>query len=805
MYATLFSIWSQTLLRRAYLLSLLVSPLLLTAQSVLLTGKVTDDLGQPLAGVSVSVVSLRVGTYTDQAGAYQLTLDMGRAAQVELIASYTGYPVFRTLVVADGPAERPLDIQLTAMGFQQDEVVISQSRGIQQSQADLTGSIDVIKSQSIDLQAVASADKVINQVPGVDNQDGQISIRGSSGYAYGVGSRVMLTLDGLPLLSASSSSASLDLIPVDNISQIEVLKGASSVLYGSSALGGVISVIMADPQEKPRTSIRLRAGQYGRPYNPALDWDGDANAQLGSIHIFHSRKIGPVDFTLQSNTLRETGYRQGASSTELRNLVILKYRPKPLPGLTLGLNASLSVDSSGSILYWRGYFPDTVLVQGVPVVSGGALTPTLAAGGFRRQLNTELAIDPSVKYLTKSGHLFWYRGRYLRSDNRNNTNQESQNFIFYNDFLYQTTLFKKVNWVSGISATFSGIQGDSLFGGSYVFNGDTIQSTGGHTGNSVGVYTQLDGKFGRLNTSLGLRYETVQFDGASREDQPILRAGLNYKLAEGLNVRASFGQAFRVPSVAERFANTSGGGVVVEPNPNIRSERGYSLEVAIRQGYARVSPGLKVKAYLDLAGFMMRFEDMVEFGISKRQLFPLDIRFASTNISNARLTGVELTGYVLADWGKWFASFNGGVTWLDPINLNAVPDSLQLDLVTYPSDILNASKQDIPRILKYRSTWTVRATPTIGYGPVTLAGNFRYKSFIETIDQYLYLVVSDLAYFRSKYPKGDPVLDMTASVDFLKRHRVSLTVDNVFNREYLIVPGFLGPQRTFILQYQIKF
>lgn len=775
--------------------------------SLNIIGTVTDaSTGEPLIGATISVPKTGTGAYAGDGGKYELKVSSATGTEIEVQYSYSGYEA-QTIILPVNGTSVTRDIALVSKNVTADEVVITATKGIAQSQSEVTVSLEVVKPLAIDLQATPSVDKAISQIPGVDNQDGQINIRGSSGYAYGVGSRVMVTLDGLPLITGDAGSANLDLIPVDNLSQIEVMKGASSVLYGSSALGGVINVVTADPTETPRTSIRFRYGMYDSPANKALDWDGDKNAWSASTHIFHSRRIGNLDLTLQSNFIKETGYRQSTDTEEYRNLLMLKYRPKNISGLTLGLNASVSVDSSGQILYWRGYYPDTTEVGGQTVVSGGALTPTLDAGGLRKQRSVVIGVDPVVKYLTPNGkNLFWYRGRFLRNANQNNTNQSNQSYIVYNDFLYQRTLLKNISWVTGATLTYSSIQGDSLYGGTYIFNGDTIVSEGGHNGNSLGLYTQLDGKFGRLNTSLGFRYETVQIDNNARESQPIMRIGLNYKLWDGGNIRTSFGQAFRVPSVAERFANTTGGGVVIEPNPSIQSERGYSAEVGFRQGFLSSSPDFVLKGYLDLAGFVMNYDNMVEFGITKRQIFPVqDIRFSTINVANARMAGIELTSMVSANWKKWFVNFNGGVVYLDPRDLDAAPPDSLLDLVNVPSDIINEAKRDQPEFLKYRSRWTVRASTSVGYGPVSLTGNIRYKSFIPNIDQYLFLVIEDLNDFRVNHPNGDFVLDMILAVDITKKSKLSLTVDNILNSEYLIIPGLLAPQRKFTLQYMIRF
>ena len=784
-------------------LSLMVGCLLVLAGQLaaqapqVLTGHIYDlATGEALVGAAVALPAFGQGTFAKEEGAYRIEVPEGRVVSVRV--SFTGYQAQTVEVALTGP-ETTLDISLSPQDFTTNDVVITATKGFGQKQSDVTVSISVVKPQSIDLQATPNISRVINQIPGVDNQDGQINIRGSSGYAYGVGSRVMVTLDGLPLLTGDAGTATLDLIPVDNISQVEVMKGASSVLYGSAALGGVINVITADPEPTPKTRIRVRGGFYGTPANEALDWDGNKHAWFASTHIFHTRQVGALDLTLQTDLIKETGYRQGTDTERFRGLLMTKYRPKTIPGLTLGFNVSGRVDSSGSMLYWRSYFPDTTEVNGEQVVTGGALTPTLDNGGYRRQLSSYLAIDPVAKYLTKGGNLFWYRGRILRNSNLNNTGQSNQNWISYNDFLYQTTLAGKINWVTGATYSYAVANGDSIYGGR-------------HPGNAFGVYTQLDGKFGRLTTSLGLRYETVRIDTLPRESRPIVRAGANLELWPGANARASFGQAFRVPTVAERFANTTGGGIFIEPNPTIRSESGYSLEAAFRQGYQVGAGKTKASGYLDVALFRMDYNDMVEFGTTG--FTASGATFTSVNVSRARIDGIELTTLNQAQLGKFNVALSGGITWTDPQNLNAVDSANQINLAQYeyPRQLINAiidltnpELQDQPAVLKYRPRRLLRVSSSVGYGRVGLTGNLRYRSFIESVDQYLFVVVNDLAAFRDLHPNGDWVLDLIAAWEIDASSQLSLTVDNVTNTEYLVVPGYLAPQRSFTLQYLRRF
>lgn len=775
-------------------LSFLLYTLPTFSQSFQVEGTLTDNTtDEPLAGASVRIPALKQGTFTGENGKFSFEIPSYEQENISLVFSYAGYESMeKSFSTGDGDLIG-LNFGLSPVSFSTDDVVITASKGLEQRQSDVTNSIAVIKQEAINLQAVPDIERVITQIPGVDNLDGQVNIRGSSGYAFGTGSRVMVMLNGLPMLSAEGGSAQLELLPVDNISRIEVLKGASSVLYGSGAMGGVINVITQEPTEKPKTSIRLRAGVFDQPADERLDWDGDASAYQYSAHIFHSRKIGDFNLSLHTDLIKNSGHRQGTDKEQYRGYFMGSYKPKAVPGLEIGLNFSALVDSGGAMLYWASYLPDTVNGES----RGGALTPTSDPAGYRLDFDRKFAIDPMVKYLSPNGNLFWYRARHLNNINENNTGQSNNNLLSFHDFLFQTTLAGKINWVSGASYQYSRASADSLFSGK-------------KTGNSFGVYTQFDAKFGKLNTSLGFRLETVQIDTLERETEPIFRAGLNYEIRPGTNVRASFGQAFRVPTVAERFTSTTGGGVLISPNPDIRSETGYSWEVGLRQGFQSGTGKNKWLGYLDAAFFFMRFEDMVEFGVDTVGA-NLSVFFSSVNLANARIPGFEITTQNSVQFDKWKFLFSGGVTWIEPEDLDAVPTEQQLNLSDVEEnpirllDILNPDLRDQPTFLKYRNKFTTRLSATVSYDKWALSSNFRDRSFSRNIDQYLFVVIPGLKEFRDTHPNGDTIWDFILSYNLSSKQTLSLNIDNAFNEEYLVIPGFLAEQRKFSIQYAIRF
>lgn len=816
-------------------------------QTIKISGRVSNKIDtKALLGVTVSMPDDGVGSESDAEGNYSFEFEKKGRSSVKILAEMVDYVSSEIEVPLGASTDVKLDITLLPTTFTANDVVISATKGsADQQQKDVTVSIAVVKQRAIDLQATTNVDKVITQVPGVDNLDGQINIRGSSGYAYGIGSRVMILLDGLPLLSGDAGSPELGMVPVDNVAQVEVMKGASSVMYGSGALGGVVNIITGDAGDKPRTSIRLRGGFFDHPANRDLDWDGTSAAYNASAHIFHQRKIGDLSLTAQTDFIKESGYRKGTDKEELRAILHARYQPKKVPGLTIGLNTTYRSDSSGAAVFYDRYYPTKIqVIKGTDTtyqLTGGGLTPNTGAGVYRKQLNTRLALDPTIKYLSPSGkHLYWYRGRFLKNVNNTNTGQSSSSYVAYNDFLYQTSMLKdKVKWVTGSTITYAYTASPELYLGTY-------------NQNFLGVYSQLDGKFGRLNASLGGRIESVKTNvveianeaGLSQEQKtslannrpiiekrntrPIFRAGLNYELARATNIRASFGQAFRVPSIAEYFASVGAGGVTITPNlfkknsdKVVRPEYGYSAEIGLRQGYQfGTQASGQWRGYLDVAGFTMRYNGMMEFGLDTLTIDLATLSntayFSTRNVSDARITGVEITTMNTYTAKNFQFNLSGGLTYIVPTNLNAVDSAKQIDLSFFNTSKYNlndvikmldetSKKVDGPKELKYRTRTLVRLSTGINYKKFGFATNYRYRSFMKSIDQYFYLILGDLNDFRARHPNGEHVFDFIFSYDITDTNRISFNIDNATNVEYFAIPGTIAPQRSFTLQYQIKF
>src|SRR5690606_18823476 len=174
-----------------------------------------------------------------------------------------------------------------------------------QKMEEISVSMEILPATIIETKNTYNLETAMEQIPSVNIIDGQANIRGGSGFSYGAGSRVMVLLDGMPMIAGDANDVKWNYLPVENIDQVEVLKGASSVLFGSAALNGVINVRTEAPGENTGTKVGFFQGIYDNPVRPdslgnirdsagnkltPLKWWNGANPTFSGVSVSHSQR-----------------------------------------------------------------------------------------------------------------------------------------------------------------------------------------------------------------------------------------------------------------------------------------------------------------------------------------------------------------------------------------------------------------------------------------------------------------------------------------------------------------------------------
>lgn len=345
----------------------------LSAQT--LKGHVYDaETHEPLAGVNISYKAKGQlqGTISDADGVYQIGLPGGG---VNLVFSSIGYEDVQLPLLTQGKEMVTQDIYMKLATHLLEDVVVSVGR-FEQKLSDITVSMDLLKGADLNRQAPTDLTASLQTLPGVDVVDKQPSIRGGGGWTYSVGSRSQILVDGMSILRPGTGDINWNVIPMENVEQVEVMKGASSVLYGSSALNGVINVRTARPGLIPKTRAGVYMGIYGASANSNYQWSsksfwksgqyeveplmrkvfsGVKNPIYEGLDLSHSRRIGRFDVTGGLNFFTDEGYRKQGYNKRFRVGGNLTYHQPDMGQnvLNYGFNVNFLSDSYGDFFIWR--------------------------------------------------------------------------------------------------------------------------------------------------------------------------------------------------------------------------------------------------------------------------------------------------------------------------------------------------------------------------------------------------------------------------------------------------------------------
>ena len=164
-----------------------------SGSSVTVRGVVNDaQTGQPLYGATVQQIGTSRGAVTNRIGAY--TIRCVGSDTIRLRVSYVGYAQAQVSVLASSATIDADPITLLVSSQRQQEVVVSANKRVQAVQ-DVPISVSIVKADDLSQRGIVRLDEALRYVSGISIARDQVSIRGASGFALGVGSRTMVMMD----------------------------------------------------------------------------------------------------------------------------------------------------------------------------------------------------------------------------------------------------------------------------------------------------------------------------------------------------------------------------------------------------------------------------------------------------------------------------------------------------------------------------------------------------------------------------------------------------------------------------------
>ncbi len=713
--------------------AILFIPLLASAQNEtgVIRGKVDDaNSGLPLVGANVLIQGTFLGTTTDTSGNFQI--NRVSSGQHTAVISMLGYARRSVPFVVHPDSLVVLEVHVIPQEVETQQVVVTASRR-EQSSRDVPVSISTVSAKALSLRVPTTLDDALRYVPGVNMMYDQVNIRGSSGYSRGVGTRVLLLFDGLPYLTGDTGEITWETIPIFQIDRIEIVKGAGSALYGSSALGGVINVITKDIPDKPQVGFRFYSGVYSDPGYPEWDWSSKSRFNSGG-YVSVSNKIGPLKYLASISRTVDDSYRQNDAYHRWDFYVKTIYDLTPTQSITLIGNLNERIH--GNYFWWKSLREATKPADSQ--INGSVWT---------NRGNVSFAYKEFV-----SDKLFYnvkgiYYGNFWRDDSSGRVNNVSTSHLFYTE-AEATFAFNSANILTaGLAANYDRVT-SNLFGV--------------HPGVGAAVFAQDEWTMnGAMKLTAGARYDWQRVSVLTSGSQLNPKVGFVYSLDDATSFRASLGTGFRYPAISELYTSVSTGVSVLNivPNPNLHAESSISYELGL-------SHAISDQLLLDWALFENDFKDLIEPGVDTTSN-PIAIEFA--NVTRARIRGTEID-----------------------LKCNIVDKLLHGELgYTY----IDSKDLSTGEVLKFRPRNTFYGSLQLAIEQFTLETDYRYMSRVEAIDENLVrlapiidgdqrvpIKVADVRAFYELSGAGLPL-------------RIGLNITNMFNYHFVELIGNLAPVR----------
>ena len=485
-------------------------------------GKLRDEEGNVVAWATVKLWPTQRITASDQKGVFSFKEVAN--GDYELRISAVGFKTLNRPFTVNNAAVKLTDLKISISTSLLDQVVVTASR-LEQTLGDVPIPISIIGREQIARSSNLRLDEVLREQTGLNIS----SDHGTGIQVQGMDSEyVLILVDGEPLIGRTAGTLDLSRITVNNIERIEVVKGPSSSLYGSEAMGGVINIITKNPDQGLDIALGAR---YRRFNNMDLNATLSYGKEKFNISAFINR-LSSDGYDLNKKTLRQTVAPFTATTLQVKS------------GYDLTNNLKLSVSGR----YYQEPQEDRAESSGNGPNAKKILLNYHA-------LRTDWNILPKLEWRVGEKGLITLRHYMSQYETERRINRASDNSLFS-----PLSRFKqKFNRTEGQADFFINPVHTLTFGAGYIDEGVNSTRYTDSTFVSKYVFAQhLWQPTERLDVTLGARYD--KHDAYGDNFSPKL--GIGYQLSEKLKIRASFGVGFKAPDFRQLlldFTNPTAG------------------------------------------------------------------------------------------------------------------------------------------------------------------------------------------------------------------------------------------------------
>jgi len=428
-------------------------------------------------------------------------------------------------------------------------------------------------------------DLLIQEIPGLEfgfamSQETSLNMSGFGGNA------VLFLVDGERMAGETMDNTDYSRLSLDNVGRIEIVKGASSALYGSNAVGGVINIISRENLEPWTANANSRYNTFGHEWRNGARFSFNTE-KWNSQTSFQQTKVDPIDLP------------KAHSSEEIALELLKKAQGWPYDESVLNDDSNLSrlygqkTYNVKERLTWRasdrltligrgGYFFRTSERDTYDYHFNGY------SGGLKGRYNLSSPgsrlsslLSPLSSYLELSYAFDQYDKANFMPDGTRTNDHDYSNRQHVLHALYSHSFGNRASDGSAVGSTANTLILGADYMNDYLSTYQFIDGTS-HSQNNIDCYAQFDWNITeQLNIVSSLRYD---YFSASAQKALTGRLAVVYKFP-WMTFRANYASGFRAPTLKEMYMHFDMGnmGYLLRGNPDLKPEKSNNFNVAIER------------------------------------------------------------------------------------------------------------------------------------------------------------------------------------------------------------------------------
>ncbi|MDI6703660.1 MAG: TonB-dependent receptor [bacterium] len=456
--------------------------------------------------------------------------------------------------------------------FQLEEIVVTATK-MKRRISSLPVRVSVITGDQIKDSGAKNIPDLLKSIEGIYVYDssgvgtaGRVNMRGFWGD---MSTHNLVLIDGIPVNKTEDKLVDWNLIPLDNIERVEIVKGPVSALYGDNAFSGVINIITKEGSGHPGIEISSSFGSF----------------YTGKFRLSLDGTKGNINYLLNISGKSTSGYRKHCNYIGIHLISKL--------GIPLGKSQDVKL-SLGCHLSKRGAYPWALEESELKE------DRTQARPGTENDEGEDTMIDLGITYHKDIGNVSRIDGTlYLRDEDTHSyfKSGKPDGKEYLKDerplglILRYETLFGKLNsFVIGADLEWDDFKCKEYK--AFEKKRGELQEDYSVLRRRIGGYVQDEIRFNQaLSSILALRYDVASFDFTNHKDDSRSKRdmsatspsiGIVYNYLEHSSIYVNYSKAFRTPTLAQLFTYGS------FANPELEPEKVDSYELGIRHRFGSI-------------------------------------------------------------------------------------------------------------------------------------------------------------------------------------------------------------------------